>query len=172
KQLTVFVLEEFKNAESEFLFYTDNSVSELISRGTEIHDNVIPASNSQMAINLFYLGNYFSDDFYISKAARMLNLVSDEIAHYGSGYSNWGCLALHLCYPFREIAIVGNNVNEKLMELHKHSFTNTILAVSEGKSELPLTKDRFVNNETRIYICENKNCKLPVKTINEAIDLL
>lgn len=172
KDLAEFVLMEFKNPDSAFLFYTDNSSSGLISRSTETHDNVIPASNSQMALNLFYLGTYFSNDLYLKKTSEMLNLVSDEIRQYGPGYSNWGCLALHLNYPFKEICIVGNNVNEKISELFKHSFTNAILAVSEKGSILPLLENRFKKDETWIYVCENKACKLPVKTIKEALELV
>jgi uncharacterized protein YyaL (SSP411 family) len=164
------VLEEFHNPDSVFLFYTDNS--DLISRSTEIHDNVIPASNSQMAINLFYLGTYFDEEKYVERAIEMLNLVPPEFRNYGSGYSNWGCLALHTLYPFKEIAIVGKSVNEKIKELYKHSFTNTILAVSGTKSDLPLLKERLVENETWIYVCENKTCRLPVNTIKEALELL
>lgn len=172
KDLAEFVLMEFKNPDSAFLFYTDNSSSGLISRSTETHDNVIPASNSQMALNLFYLGTYFSNELHLKKASEMLNLISDEIRQYGPGYSNWGCLALHLNYPFKEICIVGNNVNEKILELFKHSFTNAILAVSEKESNLPLLENRFKKDETWIYVCENKACKLPVKTIKEALELV
>ncbi|MBA3663488.1 MAG: thioredoxin domain-containing protein [Bacteroidetes bacterium] len=172
KKLTAFTLEEFKNEESAFLYYTGKSSDGLITRNTEIHDNVIPASNSQMALNLFYLGTLFDNENYSKKAFEMLNMVSQDLKHYASGYSNWGCLALYYLYPLKEIAIVGNNVDEKLKELHQHSFTNTILAVSKTKSDLPLLKDRFKENETLVYVCENKACKLPVKTIKEALDQL
>jgi uncharacterized protein YyaL (SSP411 family) len=170
KSFTELVLKEFNNSNSEFLFYTDQNSSDLITRSTETSDNVIPASNSQMALNLFYLGNHFSEPFYIKKATHMLNLVVEEFKHYGAGYSNWGCLALHLTYPFKQIAIVGNNVNEKLLQVHKHSFTNAILAVSQTKSNLPLLLNRFVDAETLIYVCENSVCKLPVNTVEEAIE--
>lgn len=172
RSLTELVLKNFANSESSFLFYTDHSSSDLISRVTEINDNVIPASNSQMAVNLFLLGTYFSTESYIEKAKQMLNPFSEEIRHYGSGYSNWACLALYFNYPFKEICIVGNNVDEKLKELHKHSFTNAILVVSDKESRLPLLESRFKDNETWIYICENKSCKLPVKAIEEAIEQL
>jgi len=169
KKFTDFALDNFKNSNSEFLFYTDKESSNLIARSTEVQDNVIPSSNSQMALNLFYLGTYFSNENYLLKASKMLNMITDDLQHYGSGYSNWGCLSLLLTYPFKEVVIVGKNVNEKLQELHKHSLTNTILAVCEGKSNLPLLKDRLVDNKTMIYVCENKTCKLPVTTIEEAL---
>jgi uncharacterized protein YyaL (SSP411 family) len=169
KAFTELVLKEFNNSESEFLFYTDGESSELITRSTETGDNVIPSSNSQMALNLFYLGEHFSESSYIEKAAKMLKLVLEDFKHYAGGYSNWGCLALHLTYPFKQIAIVGNNVNEKLVELHKHGLTNAILAVSQNESKLPLLLNRYVKDETLIYVCENNACKIPVNTVEEAI---
>lgn len=171
QKLCDLVLDEFNNPDSPFLFYTDRSAGDLISRSTEIHDNVIPASNSQMASNLFQLGVYFNRESYHKRAIEMLNLIPAEFRHYGSSYSNWGCLALNILYPSREIAIVGKSVDEKLRQLCKHSFTNTILAVSEGNSDMPLVKGRFVDNETLIYVCKNNACQLPVKTINDALEL-
>jgi len=172
KDLTELTLKEFNNPDSKFLFYTDNESQGLITRSTETSDNVIPASNSQMAVNLFYLGIHFELPEYKKRASDMLKMVLEELRHYGSGYSNWGCLALHLTYPFKEVAIVGNNVDEKLPELHKHSVTNTILAVSRIESNLPLLRGRFVADKTVIYVCENNVCKLPVNSVDEAVKLL
>jgi uncharacterized protein len=171
-ELTGTALEAFKNPDSELLFYTDKDAADLIARSSESSDNVIPSSNSQMALNLFYLGSLLNKPEYTSKAANMLKVVLGEFRHYGSGYSNWGCLALHFIWPFREVAIVGKNVDEKLLELHQHGFTNAILAVSPGESDLPLLANRFVPGETLLYVCENKACKLPVDTIDEALKLI
>ena len=113
KTLTELTLKQFANSKSELLYYTNNSATQLIARTSETSDNVIPASNSQMALNLFYLGSYFGAEDWIKKAHKMLNCVAVELKEYGPGYSNWGCLALHVVFPFKEIAIVGKNVNEK-----------------------------------------------------------
>lgn len=169
RSLCELTLAEFHNSSSHFLFYTGNSSAQLITKTTEISDNVIPASNSQMAINLFQLGIYFDKQEWIERAENMLNKVTEELKNYGAGYSNWGCLALNLTYPFREIAIVGNNVNEKLVELYKQGITNTIFAVNAEASDLPLVKDRFVAGETLFYVCQNKSCKLPVKSVKETV---
>ena len=169
KQLAELSLERFSNPDSDFLFYTADNASALIARTTETSDNVIPASNSQTAMNLFLLGTYFGKQDWIERSVKMLGSVQDELKNYGAGYSNWGCLALHLAYPLREVAIVGNNVNEKLLELCKHGLTNTILAVSAQASELPLVKNRHVNGKTLIYVCENSACKMPVGSVDEAL---
>ena len=158
----------FKNPQSEFLFYTNNSSTQLIAKTTEVSDNVIASSNSQMALNLFYLGTYFANADWAQKSKNMLQLVLDNMVGYGPGYSNWGCLALHFTHPFKEVAIVGNNVNEKLLELYKHGLTNTILAVNAKPSNLPLVKNRYVNEQTLFYVCQNNTCKLAVNLAEDA----
>lgn len=169
KTLTQLALTQFSNPKSDLLYYTNNSSSQLVARTSEISDNVIPASNSQMALNLFYLGTYFGNEDWTKKAEQMLNCVVSEMKAYGPGYSNWSCLALHLLFPFKEIAIVGNNVNEKLLSLYKEGITNAILAVSASESDLPLLLNRFDKQKTLIYVCENRTCKQPVESVKEAL---
>jgi len=169
KDMCELVLKQFHNAESSFLFYTDNDAQSLVTRTTETSDNVVPASNSQMALNLFYLGHYFDKAEWRGRAQSMLGNVLEELKNYGAGYSNWGCLALHFTHPFREVAIVGNHVDEKLADLYKQGITNAMFAVHGRASELPLLKDRYVSGETLIYVCENNTCRLPVASVEEAI---
>ena len=102
----------------------------------------------------------------------MLNLVIDDLTHYGAGYSNWGCLALHLTYSFKEVAIIGNTVNTKLQELYECGIINTLISVSQNENDLPLLKNRFVANKTLIYVCQNNSCKLPTESVNEAYELI
>lgn len=169
KQLCELTLDLFHNPESEFLFYTDKLSQNLVTRTTESSDNVIPASNSQMALNLFYLATYFDKSEWKIRAEKMLAKVLDELKNYGAGYSNWGCLALHLVYPFKEVAIVGKHVEEKFTELYQHGITNAIFAVHNAASEMPLLKDRFAEEQTLFYVCENNTCKLPVAKAEEAL---
>lgn len=169
KNICEYTLKAFHNPESDLLFYTSVENDELITRVSETSDNVIPASNSQMALNLFQLGTYFEIDSWKERAEKMLLNVRDNMVNYGAGYSNWACLALHLTYPFREVAIVGNNVNELFRELYKQGPTNAIFAVSAETSDLPLVKDRHQEDQTLIYVCENKTCQLPVTRVEEAL---
>lgn len=172
RDMTELVLHEFHNAGSDLLYYTPASVADLVTKVTEISDNVIPASNSQMALNLFQLGRYFDRQEWAGRAESMLAHVSASLREYGAGYSNWACLALNLTYAFREVVIVGNNVDEKLRGLYQQGLTNTILAAHDQPSELPLAKDRFMEGRTLFYVCENKTCKLPVTSVEETLDLL
>ncbi len=165
-------LKHFHNPDGPFLFYTADAAAPLVARTTEISDNVIPASNSQMALNLHQLGIYFGKSEWVTRASDMLSLLADEMVHYGGGYSNWAILALYHTYPAKEVAVVGKNVDEMLRGLYQHGLTNTILAAGSGRSALPLLKDRYVEQKDLIYVCENNACQLPVETINDAIRLL
>jgi uncharacterized protein YyaL (SSP411 family) len=122
-----------------------------------------------MALNLHALGLYFGEVSYLNRATEMLHLFTDEMHRYGAGYSNWGNLALQFSCPFYEIAIVGKAVNEKMLELHKHYFTNAILAVSENTSEMPLLKNRYKDGETLFYVCKNNSCLRPLSIVEEVI---
>ena len=159
----------FQNKESDFLFYTNNLSTDLILRTSEISDNVIPSSNSQMAHNLFMLGNYFGNTEWINRSKKMLSNLLEEFKNYGAGYSHWGSLALCYSYPFKEISIVGKHVNENLIQLYKHGVTNAIFTVSETNSDLPFLKNRYVENQTLFYVCENNTCYSPTKSLAETI---
>lgn len=171
KTLTEHALQRFKNEHSPLLYYrTGDSV--LPGRPTEVSDNVIPASNSQMALNLFYLSRYFAIPEWEELALRMLDCVSAEFMRYPPAYANWGNLALHRLYPFYELALVGKDVNEKAKDLANAGLTNTILALSTGPSSLPLLKGRYMEGKTLIYVCRNRSCQLPVEKVNEALKQL
>jgi uncharacterized protein YyaL (SSP411 family) len=172
KRLTEFSLTEFRNPKSKLCYYTSVKAEPLAARTSEVADNVTPSSNSQLALNLFYLGQYFGKDEWINYSKGMLGVVLQDMQHYGSAYSNWACLALNFVYPFKQIAIVGKSVDEILIELYQHGLTNTILAVSSKASELPLLKNRYQTNETLIYVCENSTCQLPVNSVVEALQYL
>jgi uncharacterized protein YyaL (SSP411 family) len=170
KSLSNYVLANFKDAQSEMLYYTAANGEALIARKHEIMDNVIPASNSVMAQNLQKLGLYFDEEQYREKASAMLCSVLPNIKAYGSAYSNWCIQLLNEVYPINEIAIVGDDYQSVKKELD-HFYIPNKITLGGTKSELPLLKDKQ-SNETKIYICRNKTCQLPVSTVAEAVKLL
>ncbi len=169
KELTAFVLEKFNDAGSPLLFFTSSDDPKLIARKHEISDNVIPASNSVMARNLYYLGKYFGVQEWLDKSAEMLKSVEDEMLAYGSGCSNWLILALHRVYPAREVVIVGKSVDKTATAFRKYYLPNEIFAGCLGESGVPALQNRELKGQTPIYICENNTCHLPVFEVEEAM---
>ncbi|WP_316810799.1 thioredoxin domain-containing protein [Pedobacter heparinus] len=170
RRLTAYVLENFADSDSPMLFYTSATGEPLIARKHEIMDNVVPASNSVMAQNLHKLGLFFDEDTYILKAESMLAAVHSQIKTYGSAYSNWAIQLLNEVFGLNEIALTGKTVDKIKMELNTHYIPNKI-TLGGTKSGLPLLKDKQ-SIETKIYICRNKVCQLPVATVDEALKLI
>ncbi|AUC83759.1 thioredoxin domain-containing protein [Lacinutrix sp. Bg11-31] len=172
KALTDYCFDAFLNDTNKMFYFTSNKDEKLVSKTIEYRDNVIPASNSIFAKNLFKLSHYFDNEYYLNTATTMLNNVKPEIKEYASGYSNWLDLMLNYTEPFYEVAIVGNKYKNKIKALNERYIPNKIIVGSKGESKLPLLKNRFIEDETFIYVCVNKACKLPVKDVKSAINLI
>lgn len=167
KRLTEFSIIHFYDQTSSYFYFTSDEDPELVVRKTELSDNVIPASNSQMARNLFRLHKHFYLPEYEEMAKNMLSGMLDELMHYGSGYSNWAILLLEFTFPFKEIVLTGKEQNKLYTNLQKVYLPNSILARAFQSSELPLLKYRFDENKSFAYICENQTCSLPLNSINK-----
>ncbi|PWS29889.1 thioredoxin domain-containing protein [Pedobacter paludis] len=170
KDLADYVLTNFIDEDAPMFFYTSAEGEELIARKHEIMDNVIPASNSVMAQNLKKLGLFYDLEHYTEKASEMLASVQSKIQNYGSAYSNWSIQLLNEVYGINEIAITGLEIDLIKLELSNHYIPNKI-TLGGTKSNLPLLKGKQ-SNETKVYICRNKVCQLPVKTVEEALEYL
>ena len=170
RRLCDYVLSNFADADSPMLFYTAASGEALIARKHEIMDNVIPSANSTMAQNLHKLGLLFDEEEYILRAENMLTAVFPQIKTYGSAYSNWAIQLMNEVFGVNEIALTGNDVSDVKRVLNTHYIPNKI-TLSGTNSDLPLLKDKQ-SLETKIYICRNKVCQLPVSTVDEALQLI
>lgn len=170
KRLTDYVLTNFEDTNTPMLFYTAGTGEALIARKHEIMDNVIPASNSVMAQNLHKLSLFFDEDVYALKAEGMLAAVLPQIKTYGSAYSNWAIQVLEAVFGVNEIALVGKDIEKVKAAINKQYIPNKI-TLGGTNSELPLLKDKQ-SIETKIYICRNKVCQLPVATVDEALKLI
>ncbi|MCK7589821.1 thioredoxin domain-containing protein [Subsaxibacter sp. CAU 1640] len=172
RDLTNYCFDFFFDDQSKLFFFTSEKDTALVSRSVEYRDNVIPASNSTMAKNLFTLSHYFDNEHYAKTAETMLNNIKPEIQNYGSGFSNWLYLMMNYTEPFFEVAIIGNESLEKIKELNLNYTPNKIVAASFKEESLPLFKNRAVEGKTLIYVCVNKTCNMPVDTVEKAINQL
>ncbi|MGH2552944.1 MAG: thioredoxin domain-containing protein, partial [Chitinophagaceae bacterium] len=165
-----YVLEHFYDPASGMFFYTHNKYSDLIARKMELSDNVIPSSNSEMARNLFALGQFFYKDDYISKARQMLVNVKDDVEKNIAFYSNWGMLEIDFVAPPYEIAIVGKNFEALRKEMDKYFLPGVLLSGGNSEGRLPLLENKQAEGKTLIYVCRDKTCKLPVTDVSKAME--
>jgi len=172
KGLTDYCIKHFQNKENSMFYFTSDEDASLVSRNTEYLDNVIPASNSMMAKNIFTLSHYYLNRDYTNTAATMLNNVQGDFERSGSSFSNWLDLMLNYTKPYYELVVVGPEAKQRLQELNDLYLPNKLIAASEGKNTQEIFEGRYLEGETLIYVCVNNACKLPVRTITEALELI
>jgi uncharacterized protein YyaL (SSP411 family) len=167
-QLVDYTIEHFYNSSTDMFFFTSNEDDPLVSRTYETSDNVIPASNSVMARNLFYLGELFYNESWLEISKNMLKRIEEQMYKHATSYSNWGLLMLHHVLPYYEVVITGEKTFSFYKDFEKYYQPNRLRMGAFETSELPLIQGKF-GDQTTVFICENKTCKLPVYSIEEAI---
>jgi uncharacterized protein YyaL (SSP411 family) len=169
-QLTEITVEEFQDEKSKMFFFTSNS-TQLIARKMELNDNVLPASNSVMAHNLFRLSHLYYNESYTKIAQQMLTNVYDGMGMYGSSYSNWGSLLLNIVNDYYQVSIIGNESQQMSLDLQKNYLPNVLFAGGNDLS-IPVLADKKIDNETIIYVCYDGTCLAPSKSIEEVIRIV
>ncbi|MFY0630479.1 MAG: thioredoxin domain-containing protein [Flavobacteriaceae bacterium] len=171
-QMTTYSIENFYDDEKKMFYFASKEDPALVARTVDYTDNVIPSSNSMMAKNLALLSHYANKKEYNSMAIAMLNNVKPEILTDGSSFSNWLDLMLNYTQPFYEVVIVGSDASQKVAELGDYYIPNILVAYSATEDNSPLLENRYIADETYIYVCVNNSCKLPVTTVEKALTLL
>jgi uncharacterized protein YyaL (SSP411 family) len=167
QKLSRYASENFYDETTGLFYYTSAKDKQLIARKHEITDNVIPSSNSVMAHNLYKLGHFYDNEEDTKTSLQMLQNVFPQIKSYGSAYSNWANLLLNEFKGIYEIVITGQNAENKRKELEKNYIPNKII-LGGVSGTLSLLKDKL-GDQTRIFVCQNRTCLLPVTEITDAL---
>lgn len=168
KDLAHHCLDYFYDEKEQFFRFTSRQDRDLITPHFEVEDNVIPAANSVMANVLFKLSIYFENNYFEKISQQMLQHIIPTI-DYPSAFSNWLNLLLNFSEQQKEIAICGEKASEFGAKINQHYFPNTIIAGSKLVSNLPFLKNRFVENETLLYLCQNRTCQKPTDNLEEIL---
>ncbi len=169
KLLADYAIEHFFDNTSGMFYYTSDLDPKLIARKMEVTDNVIPASNSEMAKNLFVLGTYFYSDTYINMSKAMLNNVKQSALDGGAYYANWDILMSWFASPPYEVAILGSDFEAKRRGFARNYLPNVFLSGGRNEGRLSLLEGKLIEGQTTIYVCQDKACKLPVTEVEEAM---
>ncbi|WP_027078244.1 thioredoxin domain-containing protein [Maribacter antarcticus] len=170
--LTEYVYTYFLDEATGLFFFTSKEDALLVRRTLEVSDNVVPASNSMMAINLFKLSKFGLASKYAEHSLKMMQSMEPAVKERPENHANWLSLLLLHQKPFYEIAIVGENYLEKRKELCTSYIPQSIICGSEHEGVLSLLKNRYNKETTQIFICEEGACKLPLTRTEEVLILL
>ncbi|MGV9003111.1 thioredoxin domain-containing protein [Flavobacterium sp.] len=171
KQLLDYCFDEFYDENQQFFAFTSKKDAQLITQHFEVEDNVISAANSVMASVLCKMSIYFENNHYKKTASQMLQNIIPTI-DYPSAFSNWLNVLLHFSDQNKELVLCGENALMYAKRIHQNYFPNCIIAGSIDDSSIPFLKNRFVENETLLYLCQNKTCQKPNSQLEEIISQL
>jgi uncharacterized protein YyaL (SSP411 family) len=168
------VLAHFDGDSTTLFYYTSDLDQALVARRVDFGDNVIPSSNSIMAKDLYHLGTLLAKNDYIERANKMLQVIMPRIKSDGqpSFYSNWCDLMLAFAKTPYEVAVVGKDYDKILAELQLRYQPDVLYLGGASEGSLELLEDKLVENQTFIYVCQNKVCKMPTEDINKALELM
>lgn len=171
--LSDYTIANFYDESEGFFFFTDTEGETLIARKKELFDNVIPASNSMMAQNLYTLGKMLDRSDYQELSDQMLSKMTKILLADVQWVTNWAALYCQRITPTAEIVIVGENADEIRKDFDRFFVPNKIIAGTTTQSSLPLLENRTpLNGQTAIYVCYDKTCQLPVTSVKEALEQL
>jgi uncharacterized protein len=170
RALAQHTVDDFFDDADGFFRYSGAHAEKLIASRKEIFDNVIPASNSVMAQNLFHLATIFDDQKWRSMAENMVLSLGHLIISEPNYMSNWGIVYLEMKKGMAEVAVIGGEAQARSREILRTFQPFALMMGSSGQTQLPLLEGKGeVNNQTTIYVCYNKTCQRPVHSAEEAI---
>jgi uncharacterized protein YyaL (SSP411 family) len=155
-------LEHFYDGSANLFRFTSDLDAPLFVSKLEYQDNVIPASNSQMAHNLSRLSYYTGNTEWESKCLDMIQMVLPMVSGYGSAFSNWLDLIFGMQLPKIEKVICGRDSIRHILERNQKYYEPYV--VFDGtveKEQTPATKNRLQDGKTLLYVCKDRVCGLP-----------
>lgn len=163
------VYEEFYDQETGMFFYSPESEANPVTRQLELTDSVIPSSNSALAKVLFYSSIYFDRPEYRETTRQMIFNMQPHFMKSPSFFSNWLSLLLLFKSDLSEVVITGDNYLKVRSEFCRNFLPEVIFAGAKKESDLSLLKGRMDHGKTRIYVCRNFTCKMPVEKTEDAL---
>jgi len=173
KQLAAYVIDNFGDEETGYFYFTHAAQDDVILRKKEVYDGATASGNSIMADNLLYLSIVFNETGWALRAEKMMRSLAGAVAKYPGSFAVWAAAIARQAYGTPEIAIVGNNFEEKRAAFLQHYLPAKILQCSSTENNVyPLLKDKPVAAEALLYLCTGYSCRQPVASVDEIVLML
>jgi uncharacterized protein len=166
-KLIGYCIEHFHNPENGLFWYSSDLNEMVVTKTTELSDNVIPSSNSVMAINLYKYGRLMGNTQYIAMAEKMAGAVLEKATRSPINYMNWLRFLLTLNFSFYEVAVLGNDAHDLALGINREFNPTIITASSTTESDLPLLANRYSQGKNLFYVCRDHQCSLPLEDIEQ-----
>lgn len=169
-ELTEWVITHFLDQDSKLFYFTSRKQSDIILRRRDLYDSATPSGNSVMLANLLALSILFDRNDWREIAEAILTKVEDAVKKYPTSFANWAASLSTTVFPPPEIAILGKGAVKMAGDLSEHYLPGSITMISDRQNdEFPLLRGKSVADDTKIYLCQNYSCQLPVSNIERLL---
>ena len=174
-----YLLEHFWDENEKSFFFTGDNHEKLIVRTKNIFDLSLPSGNSVATGALLRLYHITQEKKYLDTALKVMESLSTMAAENPFGFGQLlSVIYMYLQKPI-EITIMNQDESEICRYLARKFLPESIL-VSISKKErlddlkqLPFFAGKdYDSTKTKIYICKDFTCSLPLETVQEIEKLL
>ena len=171
--LTNEAIDRFEMKESPLFANSSKDLMSSVPRIINSSDGVLPNPNASLSSTLYHLSHITGLESYKKRYEAMVMGIQPWVSESIGFFPSWANNLLHSQHPFYEVVVMGEDAKSFAEELLTLQFANTLtLHSSEDSEESPLFKNRFVADETLIYICIDNTCLQPLSDIEEAKEFL
>jgi len=174
-----YLLEHFWDKNENSFYFTDDDHEKLIIRTKNIFDLSMPSGNSVAAGALLRLYHVTQEKKYMDAALQVMESLSTMAAENPFGFGQ----LLNVIFMYLQKPIEITVVNQDNAEIHKYlakKFLPESILVNISKKEqledlkeLPFFAGKdYDSTKTKVYVCKDFTCSLPLETIQEIKNLL
>lgn len=172
-------IDRFYDKENSGFFDTEPAAKDIILKTKDIYDGAEPSGNAIIIESLLRLGYYTGNTDFMGIAEKSIKYFYPEAENlHFSSPQMLNNILFNKISP-EEIIFTGNLDDSELIEMIKYiqgkfiPFKIFIYADKKIKEHSAIIRDIVKGyNETKIYLCENRSCKLPVNNIKELKKIL
>ncbi|HLF47286.1 MAG TPA: hypothetical protein VI548_12735, partial [Chitinophagaceae bacterium] len=173
KEITGLVLQNFKEEDTGFFFYTSFHQKDILLRKKEVYDGAQPSGNAVMAKNLYHLSLYFGLPVWKEQALKTVSALGNAIVRYPGSFGEWAMLLLEIAKGTAEIAIVKSNPEDlHIKVLHEYIPHKIMMCSANENNSFPLLKGKDPLHKKNLYLCKDYQCQKPVSTVNQLLALI
>ena len=169
-----YLLEHFWDDTSKNFFFTADNHEKLIIRTKNIYDLSLPSGNSVAAAAMLRLYHITGEKKYLDVSIKVMESLAMMAAENPFGFGQLLIAMYSYLIKPLEITVINSSNEEIKNYLAKKFIPEAIMILISKKQELEnLNQLKFFagkeydDNKTKVYVCRDFTCSLPLETISE-----
>lgn len=170
KELLESAVNDFSDADKRFFYFSSRYQTDIPVRKVETYDGALPSANAVMMQNLWLMGNLTEHPEWLQRSMAMLRSVINTASAYPLSFSRWNSFAQRYVHGYKQLIIVGTHAADMLREWNACYYPGVFCMASDSdKNKLPIFNGKYADGTTRLFLCEDFSCRVPVRHIAEII---